>query len=1128
MKKWRRRTATLLAVVMALNLCMLPAGAEETDPQDTGIMSLAEEASLEEDQPGEAQTTEAPQTEAPQTQASETEAPQTQAPETEAPQTQTPETEASQTEAPQTQAPETEAPQTQTPETEAPQTVTEPETEEESQTETGTEEEGYVWENEEISVQVKLPERIVLPENAVLKAEAEKKDSDNRKKSIELVEKAETGLYFGEYLVYDIHFEADGQELDLADYIDGSELEEDEIEVVFEFTEPVFEECNVKDEMVKAYHIKDLTPEELDVARELAKLENPNVEDPEIDEQRAVELKAYAEMTPDASAVTRITFYTDGFSDYVFAVTADQPETEETQAMPGESEGANQGDVQTEATETGSQTEATESEDEANAIMPVAEGTEEARRKLTLGVGQLGNTSETEYAVTLTPQGAADFKDVKLGDGTTDAEISTADGKLTVTVNVAGEALSTVTLTGLSDGTYTIDAGGSAWKDNQVLAGSSDKYTSLYRLNGQNVYKNAPQTVTINGQPDASGTDNQTAEIYNVYTKADLTVVDREGKTVSSAGGEYVLSAGKTILDKNLTVTKGRKQLTGLPVGDITLKDGTLTSGTVTGAITYNWKIKNAQTAPAGYVDLSSEAAFGFASNAGLAVSAASALTTAPTKVKLLAKDDSGSEINGLTMKITDNTTGETWKETYASGDTVTGRFIVGHEYKITQEGRPAGYVKAKGKDSYTLTVSNTAEVQGTKENQHTVNKPIVVKVADVLKNDTGRYVAGGKLQILASDKKTAVVSGITSHDGLYTLTKEQREKIEPDKKYYLAEVKAPQGHYAAATMAEFSLNADGEATVSLKYVTTKLVFTRYDYAYSYKKNGKTVFEDRKPLAGAVIRLVDSQGNVADEWTTTESSYICEGKVNVGETYTLVEVSTPEGSATPSAYTFTTKLGTKFGAQNQERTVSINEDGYISPYTNVAVQAPRYGRVEVAKRVALNGKAKKLSDSRTFYCGIYKDQDMSKEHLYKEMQITMTPDDVFGTNTFVNVLPGVYYLAETDGSGNRITGQNGEEAFTAAVAGNPLRVIGGTKASGNILNNYTKINTDMQDLSDSEQTAWSDVGSSYTGTTDDSGNAVTAENARTNDPTRFLPYIIMIVVALAALVGVLVYKKKKK
>lgn len=1146
MKKWKERTAALLlAAMMTLNLCGASVSAEDLIPENRmAELSLEEETPrTEESQTTEARTTESQTTEARTTESQTTEAWTTESQTTEA---WTTESQTGEPQMTETWTTEETGQETGTVET-TPQT--ESETESETQTESGTEEDGvYEWKSDELSAKVVLPESVILPENAVLKVEMEKKDSDSRKDSIALVEKTAADLYFGEYIVYDIYFEADGNRLDLEDYAGGAKIGEEEIEVTFAFETPIFKERNVKNHTVKVYHIKDLTEEELAQARETAQ-EQAQIEggaEIEIDEQKAVGLKTYVGLTEDENGVSVLRFYTDGFSDYVFTVTADRPETEQdtsesgSESESGETENGSNPEETADTSETGDNKETDQTDPvkiirEDEAVLPPAEGTEEAKKKLTLRVGQLGYENRADYTVTLRCDGAS-FNDVTATDSSgKELRTDTSEpGSLKLTVSVTGKNLTDITLEGLENGTYQVDAGGTSWKDGKIVEGTrSQEYTSLYHKNGQFaekevIYHNQPQMVTIDG---TGGTDNQYIDIYNIYTAVELNLEDMESKTPVEKDAVVVLSAGNAAVNGNLSLDKGRKILRGLPVGNITVTDGTLPNGKAGGAITWSWKIKNQESAPAGYADKpDAEASFSFCSDKGVEVSKQSKLGIAPTKVKLRATDESGKNLDGLSMKITDDTDGKTLEGEYKSGAVVTGEFVVGHQYTVTQIDPPDGYVKAKGKDSYKITVKNTANEQGTKEGEHTVNKAIVVKVGNV--DGAGTVIKDGTLQILTSDKNTAVGS-ISVKNGMYTL--KAPKEIKPGKDYYLAEVKAPDGRYTPQKEVKFRLDENGKATVTLKYVTTKLVFTRYYYDYATEnksgayvyhtrdKNGKTI-EGKLPLAGAVLQLTDSQGNVVDEWTTTEGAYICEGKVNVGERYTLREISTPDGYATPAPYTFTTVPG----EQQQGRTVSVNENGYIIPYMNVAVRAVRYGSVEVAKRISYKGVAKKLTQDRTFYCGLYTDEAMEKENLYKEIAITVRADDVFGTASFRDVTPGKYYLAETDGNGNRIEGQEENEVFKATVLGNPLTVTGGTIAKGNIINDFTSISTPLEDLSDAEQAAWDDVGTSYSGTVDGDGNTVTAENARTNDPTKWIPYIIMVIFALAAIVLGIIYKKKRK
>ena len=79
----------------------------------------------------------------------------------------------------------------------------------------------------------------------------------------------------------------------------------------------------------------------------------------------------------------------------------------------------------------------------------------------------------------------------------------------------------------------------------------------------------------------------------------------------------------------------------------------------------------------------------------------------------------------------------------------------------------------------------------------------------------------------------------------------------------------------------------------------TKDDVTRYQFI--------KVDDEKKPVKGAKLQLLDEKGNVVEEWTTDGTPHVIEGKLIVGKKYTLHEVEAPEGYEKAEDYTFEVK-----------------------------------------------------------------------------------------------------------------------------------------------------------------------------------------------------------------------------
>lgn len=102
-----------------------------------------------------------------------------------------------------------------------------------------------------------------------------------------------------------------------------------------------------------------------------------------------------------------------------------------------------------------------------------------------------------------------------------------------------------------------------------------------------------------------------------------------------------------------------------------------------------------------------------------------------------------------------------------------------------------------------------------------------------------------------------------------------------PAGEYTLTEITAPDG-YVKADSITFTLNADGT-------VKTVIMFDDYTKVKISKQDVTT----KKELPGAKLKLYDEDGNLVDEWTSTDEEHYIE-RLKVGK-YKLVEEIAPDG-----------------------------------------------------------------------------------------------------------------------------------------------------------------------------------------------------------------------------------------
>ena len=185
-------------------------------------------------------------------------------------------------------------------------------------------------------------------------------------------------------------------------------------------------------------------------------------------------------------------------------------------------------------------------------------------------------------------------------------------------------------------------------------------------------------------------------------------------------------------------------------------------------------------------------------------------------------------------------------------------------------------------------------------ENEMVTAKVNKVDIAD------GKALSGAKLQIL--DKDGRVVEEWVS-DG-----KDHEIKgLIIGETYTLHEETAPDG-YTAAADETFSIDENGEVTYSGTMKDGVMLVEdkkKDEKSFSVRVN-KVDVDDGKALSGAKLQILDKDGKVVEEWVSDGKAHEIKG-LNAGETYTLHEVTAPDG------YTVA-----------QDETFSIDENGEVT------------------------------------------------------------------------------------------------------------------------------------------------------------------------------------------------------
>ena len=251
------------------------------------------------------------------------------------------------------------------------------------------------------------------------------------------------------------------------------------------------------------------------------------------------------------------------------------------------------------------------------------------------------------------------------------------------------------------------------------------------------------------------------------------------------------------------------------------------------------------------------------------------------TKVQISKKAITGEdELPGAVMQVLDkdNNIIDQWTSG-SEPHMIEGVLIAGQTYVLHEVSAPAGYTLAK---DVTFTVSETGEIDYVQMIDDTTK--VSISKTDI----TGeKNISGATLQII--DKNGNVIhEWISGTDVNY-----MEAQLTAGETYTLHETNAPAG-YVLAQDQQFTVNADGTVTkVNMKDDTTKVSITKYDLTSG------------KELPGATLQIIDKDGNVIEEWISTSEAHLIEGILTAGETYTLREISAPNGWTISEDVTFT-------------------------------------------------------------------------------------------------------------------------------------------------------------------------------------------------------------------------------
>lgn len=276
-------------------------------------------------------------------------------------------------------------------------------------------------------------------------------------------------------------------------------------------------------------------------------------------------------------------------------------------------------------------------------------------------------------------------------------------------------------------------------------------------------------------------------------------------------------------------------------------------------------------------------------------------------KITIIKKDkDDDTVLEGIEFKVTaaEDIYSLDGRNTrlYSKGDVIDdgshkdGIYITDESGQIIIENLPLGKYavsEVKTLDGYVLNNEiYTADLSYDHSDkiEYTVNLEITntkTKIEVDKKDQLGNGVEGASLQIL--DSENNIVEEWITDGSVHKIY----GKLIAGQTYTLHEAKAPNDYFDLAEDQTFTV-PETEETVQLEMEDVKyddVGITKYDATNS------------KELPGAHLEIKDENGQVIDEWISTEKQHVV--KLKVGASYTLTETIAPDGYAVAESITFT-------------------------------------------------------------------------------------------------------------------------------------------------------------------------------------------------------------------------------
>ena len=370
--------------------------------------------------------------------------------------------------------------------------------------------------------------------------------------------------------------------------------------------------------------------------------------------------------------------------------------------------------------------------------------------------------------------------------------------------------------------------------------------------------------------------------------------VDKDDNTKYLSGAEFTLYAGEDISCGDFVYSKD--DVIDVITTEVTEENPTGTVNFVDVPVDYSYYVKETK-APEGYIlDNETENSFSLDYDVSLQqIEKEITVEDDSINVDFAKVDVHGDEVEGAEVKILrkviinkaeteaeDPILEEDWTEydSWTSTDEIHRiTTMPAGDYKFVETYAPAGYVVATDIE-FTVTEKGKVIIGDYEQTAtSTDGTPLITMVDDATKvwfyklDENGNNLPGAKLKIV--DNLGNVVKEFTSDVEPYKLEAELTAGLE----YKLIEDEAPGGYYYSGEVS-FTVSLNGEIDIVNMEDTPIIV-----------ELSKKALTGEDELPGALIQVLDEDGNVIDEWTSTETPHVIDyKKLIAGKSYTMHEV----------------------------------------------------------------------------------------------------------------------------------------------------------------------------------------------------------------------------------------------